>query len=169
MMRIGARRLGLGTRDRRRSRGQGLVEFAIVMPIIAMVVLGMVDLSRAVYSYNTLAQAARQAARLAIVNQEVADVRATAISSAASLGLTTANVDVCFKTASSAQLNCSSSTDNCPQASRGLGCLAIVRTNLTYRPMTPVVSMIWSTILLSSTSIGSIEYVCPADTASTCP
>ena len=154
---------------RARSRGQGLVEFAIVFPIIAMVVLGLVDLSRAVYSYNTLAQAARSAARTAIVNQEVADVQARAISSAASLGLTTANVDVCFKTATSAQADCSSSTDNCPESTRVLGCLAVVEATLAYRPMTPVISMIWSTISLSSTSIGSIEHVCPSDSSSSCP
>ena len=157
------------SQHRQRARGQGLVEFAIVFPIIAMVVLGLVDLSRAVYSYNTLAQAARQASRMAIVNQEVADIRAQAISAAATLGLTTSNVDVCFKTALSSQTSCASTADNCPQSTRVLGCLAIVRTNLTYRPMTPVISMIWSTIPLTSTSVGSIEYVCPSGTLSSCP
>ena len=150
-------------------RGQSLVEFAIIMPIIAIVVLGLVDLGRAVYAYNTLAQSARQAARLAIVNQEIADVRAQAINSAPTLGLTTANIDVCFKTALTSQTSCSTTTDNCPQSTRVLGCLAIVRTNLTYRPMTPIVSMIWSTISLTSTSICAIEYVCPTGALSTCP
>jgi Flp pilus assembly protein TadG len=154
---------------RRHADGQTLVEFAVVMPIIALVVLGLVDLGRAVYSYNTLAQASRQAARTAIVNQEVADVRAVAIAAAATLGLTTANVDVCFKTATSSQVSCSTAADNCPQSTRVLGCLAIVRANLIYRPMTPFVSLIWSTIPLTSTSIGSIEYVCPSGTGSTCP
>ena len=46
----------------RRSRGQTLVEFAMIMPIILVVILGLLDLGRAVFSYNTLSQAARRAA-----------------------------------------------------------------------------------------------------------
>lgn len=153
-----------------RGRGQALVEFAIVMPIIVLAVLGLVDLGRAVYSYNTLAQSARQAARTAIVNQNLTNVRNQAIASAPTLGLTAANVDVCFKTATSTQADCSNpATDNCPQSARVLGCLALVRTHMSYEPMTPVISMIWSSIPLSSTSVGTIEYVCPEGTATACP
>lgn len=156
--------------QRQRSRGQSLVEFAIVMPIIVFAVLGLVDLGRAVYSYNTLAQSARQASRTAIVNQNVTDVRDQAIASAPSLGLTASNVDVCFKTAMTTQSSCSNpSTDNCPQSARVLGCLAFVEAHMSYQPMTPVISMIWSSIPLSSTSVGTIEYVCPEGTATQCP
>jgi Flp pilus assembly protein TadG len=156
-------------RGRDRSRGQTLVEFAMVMPIIALTVLGLVDLGRAVYSYNTLAQSARQAARTAIVNQNETNVRNQAIASAPTLGLTNANVDVCFKTSATSQTTCGSTTDNCPQSTRVIGCLAFVRTHIDYRPMTPIISMIWSTIPLSSTSVGTIEYVCPTGTATACP
>jgi Flp pilus assembly protein TadG len=156
-------------RGRQQSRGQTLVEFAIVMPIIVLTVLGLVDLGRAVYSYNTLAQSARQAARTAIVNQNETNVRDQAIASAPTLGLTTANIDVCFKTSATTQNSCASSSDDCPQSTRVLGCLALVRTHIDYRPMTPIISMIWSTIPLSSTSVGTIEYVCPSGTATACP
>jgi Flp pilus assembly protein TadG len=156
-------------RRRERSRGQTLVEFAMVMPIIALTVLGLVDLGRAVYSYNTLAQSARQAARTAIVNQNVTNVQNQAISSAPTLGLTTANIDVCFKTTATSATNCSSTSDNCPQSTRVIGCLAFVRTHIDYRPMTPIISLIWSSIPLSSTSVGTIEYVCPTGTLTACP
>ena len=157
-------------RNWRDGRGQTLVEFAIVMPIIAMVVLGLVDLGRAVYSYNTLAQSARQGARTAIVNQNVTNVRNQAISSAASLGLTASNVDVCFKTTDTTQQDCASATaDDCPQSTRVIGCLALVRTHFSYQPMTPIVSIFLSSIPLSSTSVGTIEYVCPTGTATACP
>lgn len=153
-----------------RNRGQTLVEFAIVMPIIILVVLGLVDLGRAVYAYNTLAQSARQAARTAIVNQNVTNVKAQAIASAPTLGLTPANVDVCFKTSGSTQTTCANpTTDNCPQSARVLGCLALVKTTLNYQPMTPVISLFFSSIPLSSTSVGTIEYVCPTGTATACP
>ena len=153
---------------RRQQRGQALVEFAIIMPVLVLAVLGLLDLGRGIYTYNTLAQSARQASRTAIVNQVEATVKAAAISTGATLGLTSTNVDVCFKTATSSQTSCSSGSDNCTSAVRSIGCLAIVRTHVSYAPMTPVIALLFSTINLSSTSIEPIEYVCPEDGATTC-
>lgn len=154
----------------RQGRGQALVEFALVMPVIVLVVLGVLDLGRAVFSYNTLAQAARQANRTAMVDQDVDRVKAIAIAAAPSLGLSPSNVSVCYKTSETAERDCSSpTTDNCPSASRTIGCLAIVTTSLSYVPMTPVISVFWSSIALTSTSVEPIEYVCPYGTKVTCP
>jgi len=150
--------------------GQSLVEFAIVLPVIVLVVLGLFDLGRGVFAYNTLAQAARQANRLAMVDQNVDRVTTAAIASAPSLGLTSGGVDVCFKVADTTQRDCSSpTTDNCPQADRVIGCLAIVRAHISYVPMTPVLSAFWSSIQIASTSIEPIEYVCPYDLHPVCP
>lgn len=154
---------------RRSERGQGLVEFAVVLPIIIVTVFGILDLGRAVFAYNTLAQAARQASRVAIVNQDVADIRQAAIAAAPSLGLTAANVSVCFKESDTDERDCSSTTDNCAQADRVIGCLAIVGTQLSYTPMTPVIGSIVGSVPLGSTSIQPIEYVCPAAGVSSCP
>lgn len=44
-------------------RGQALVEFALVIPILMLLVCGLVDLGRAVYVSNSLAEAARDGAR----------------------------------------------------------------------------------------------------------
>jgi Flp pilus assembly protein TadG len=159
----------IAKRVRRRGRGQSLVEFAIMLPVMVVVILGLFDMGRAVFVYNTIDQAARQANRMAIVDQDASRVRATAIAAAATVGLTNSNVDVCFKRPDSAQLNCSSSTDNCPEATRVIGCLAIVRTHLNFAPLTPIVSVLVSSISLSSTSIEPIEYVCPEGTKTTCP
>lgn len=46
-----------------RSRGQALAEFAIVFPIFALILFGIVDLGRYVFIANQLANAAREAAR----------------------------------------------------------------------------------------------------------
>ena len=51
-----------------RSRGQTLVEFALVFPIFIAVLVGMVDVGRAVWANNAVANAAREAARYAIVH-----------------------------------------------------------------------------------------------------
>jgi Flp pilus assembly protein TadG len=154
---------------RTRSRGQGLVEFAMVIPLIILLVFAIIDLGRGIFVYNTLAQAARQAARTAIVNQNVDEVRAAAYSSAPSLGLGAGNVSVCFKESGSGQVDCSSSTGDCSAADRSIGCLAIVEAELNYMPMTPVIGSIIGTVALSSTSVQPIEYVCPYTGHTTCP
>ena len=48
--------------------GQALPEFALVAPIFFILVLGVVDLGRAIYLYNGLSQASREIARSASVN-----------------------------------------------------------------------------------------------------
>lgn len=54
---------------RPRSSGQGLVEFAIVLPIIVFLFIALFDFGRAVYAVNTVANAAREGARVAAVDQ----------------------------------------------------------------------------------------------------
>lgn len=156
-------------RTGRRNRGQSLVEFAIVLPVIVVVVLGIFDLGRAVFTYNTLSQAARQANRQAIVDQDGTRVRAVAVAAAPTIGLASGNVDVCFKDADSGQTDCSSSDDGCAPSDRQIGCLAIVRAHIDFTPLTPVISVFMSSIPISSTSIQPIEYVCPTATKTTCP
>ncbi|HAF11464.1 MAG TPA: hypothetical protein DCK98_15475 [Chloroflexi bacterium] len=53
---------------RRAEGGQALVEFALVLPVLLLVILGILDLARAVSQENTLAFAAREGTRYAIVH-----------------------------------------------------------------------------------------------------
>jgi Flp pilus assembly protein TadG len=53
---------------RRRERGQGLVEFAVVLPVFMVLLLGVVDFGRVVWTTNILQAATREAARFAIVH-----------------------------------------------------------------------------------------------------
>lgn len=46
-------------------RGQGIAEFALVIPIFMLVVFGLLDAGRLVYTNSVLSQAAREGARLA--------------------------------------------------------------------------------------------------------
>jgi Flp pilus assembly protein TadG len=45
------------------SRGQSLLEFAVVLPLLLLLMAGLIEFGRAFYQYNTLAKAVRQAAR----------------------------------------------------------------------------------------------------------
>ena len=53
---------------RQRSTGQALVEFSLVLPIFLVMLMGVVDVGRAIWAQNSLASAAREGARFAIVN-----------------------------------------------------------------------------------------------------
>ena len=48
--------------------GQAMIEFAFVLPIFLLVVTGLLDVARAVWQENTLAYAAREGTRYAIVH-----------------------------------------------------------------------------------------------------
>jgi Flp pilus assembly protein TadG len=51
-----------------RDRGQGLVEFSIVLPLFLVMLFGVVDFGRVIWANDSLANAAREAARFAIVH-----------------------------------------------------------------------------------------------------
>ncbi len=52
----------------RRQRGQAIVELALLLPVLAMLLLGGVDLGRAYFSYSAVANATRVGAVYAINN-----------------------------------------------------------------------------------------------------
>ncbi|MBI5395820.1 MAG: pilus assembly protein [Verrucomicrobia bacterium] len=57
-------------------KGQSLVEFAIALLVTLLLVFGAVEIGRAVFAYNTVANAAREGVRYAIVHG--ADARSDA-------------------------------------------------------------------------------------------
>jgi len=54
--------------DRDGDRGQSLVEFALLLPLMLLIITGLFDVARAVWQENTLAYAAREGTRYAIVH-----------------------------------------------------------------------------------------------------
>lgn len=51
---------------RRRQGSQALIEFALVSPVLLLLLFGIVDIGRAVFYYDTINHAAREGARTAI-------------------------------------------------------------------------------------------------------
>lgn len=49
-------------------RGQSLVEFALILPILILLMVGLFDLGRVVFTNNSLSDGARQGARIAAIN-----------------------------------------------------------------------------------------------------
>lgn len=58
----------MNARRRRRSGGQSLVEFALVLPIFMTLIFGILDLGRGVWALDIANHAAAEAARFAIVH-----------------------------------------------------------------------------------------------------
>jgi Flp pilus assembly protein TadG len=52
--------------------GQSLVEFALVLPLLLLIITGLFDVARATWQENTLAYAAREGTRYAIVHGSAA-------------------------------------------------------------------------------------------------
>lgn len=56
----------------RRTEGQATVEFALILPILVLVIVGLFDIARAVWLENSLAYAAREGTRYAQVHGSAA-------------------------------------------------------------------------------------------------
>jgi hypothetical protein len=58
----------MGSNCRRRSdAGQDVVEYALVLPLLLLLLFGIVEFGWAVFAYNTVANAAREVARCCII------------------------------------------------------------------------------------------------------
>jgi Flp pilus assembly protein TadG len=153
------------------SSGQALVEFALVFPVFLIILFGIVDFGRAIYAYNTLANAAREGARVAIVNQiqtspacstskPIEDplnpqwsIKTCAARSAVSLGIPETDVTVSYAPPPGATFTCSPTVR--------VGCLATVTVEYSYTAITPVIGAIVGAIPMSSTSEVPVERVFP--------
>ncbi len=84
----------IGMRVRKREFGQALVEFALVCPLLVLLLMGMFDLGRGVYAYNVVASAAREGARLGVVKPNDPDaIRAKALAVTPALDQTQLTMD----------------------------------------------------------------------------
>ncbi len=156
-------------RRRERSRGQGLAEFALVLPIFLILFFVVVDFGTAIFTYNSLTNAAREGARLAIVNQDTTSVINRAKAQVSIAELNVPNVTVNFYQEATDGTADTSATCSPP----AVGCLAVVSFEATYRPITPIISNILfkNGVTFTATTVLSVEYSCPnsSHTAAQCP
>ena len=54
------------TRRLQRQKSQALIEFALVSPVLLLLLFGVIDIGRAVFYYDTVNHAAREGARIAV-------------------------------------------------------------------------------------------------------
>jgi len=48
-------------------RSQALIEFALISPVLLLLLFGIIDIGRAIFYYDTLSHAAREGARTAVI------------------------------------------------------------------------------------------------------
>ena len=88
-------------RQVRRDFGQGMVEFALILPLILLIILAFIELARIVYFKTALYDAVREGARYAIIQQNPctsaarrAEIRQKVLDYAVGVPLTAAAVTV---------------------------------------------------------------------------
>ena len=104
-----------------RDRGSVAVEFALLLPVLLLLIFGIIDFGRAINDQITLTQAAREGARLASLGYSTSAVTTRAQSAAIGL-LPVPTVTV---------------TSACPTGA-GTGVDAVVKVSYTFSFVTPV-------------------------------
>jgi hypothetical protein len=131
---------------RSNERGQSLVETALVLPILLLILMGIFDFGRAVFAFNAVSNAAREAARVAIVNQTTTGV--VDEGKRAAIGLPPDAIDVTFI------------LPDCP-GTVAIGCTAQVTVDHEWRAITPIIGSFIGPIQLSSTTEMRVERAFP--------
>jgi|SRR5581483_5083430 Flp pilus assembly protein TadG len=99
--------------------GQSLVEFALTLPLLILVIMGVFDLGWGIYAKNTIADAAREGARAGIITTNTDSVIRTRVRNAAQ-GLNLTNAQIVIS----------------PSPTRTHGGTIQVTINYTYQPLT---------------------------------
>jgi len=117
-----------------RDRGSAAVEFALLLPVLLLIIFGVIDFGRAINAQITLTQAAREGARLASFGYSTSAVQTRAQNAATGLSPVTVTV-----------------SSSCPTGA-GMGVDAVVQTSYQFSFITPVGAF---AALFGSASFGS--------------
>lgn len=143
-------------------RGQSLVEFALVFPIAMILLLAVFDVGRAVFAYNGLTNAAREGARLAVVNQDEGLIEQRVEEMVFATGV--ANLgEADFVRFHREGPNLAEPTSNpvCPAMAMAVGCVAILTVESDWSAITPIIGQIIGPITFTARSELPVEFVCP--------
>ncbi len=152
--------MSIPTRER---RGQSMVEFALILPIFVLVLVGIFDLGRGIYAFNTISQAAREGARLAIVDQTIAHIQAEAAQTAVQLDIDPALVSVEFRDRELLDTpnSCVGAVDGEDNNAQSIvRCMAIVTVPYDFEAATPILGAILGQIQMEGVSQFKVDYNC---------
>lgn len=75
-------------------KGQSLVEFSLVLPILVLLLFGIIDFGRIFHAYLTVDHAGREAARAASIGKSGPEAEQVAVNAASSINLSLDQVHV---------------------------------------------------------------------------
>jgi hypothetical protein len=151
---------------RRERRGQTLVEFALILPVFLLILMGIMDLGRAVYYSSTLSNVARETARDGIVDQTCANLEAMAAQRAVGMANVAVNIEW-LDTGTEAFIASCPLTVPDPDF---YGDLIHVTVEYDYRAATPIIGNLVGVIHMRAESKFPVEAACVDDaTPSNCP
>lgn len=141
-------------RTRKSQRGAAALEFALVMPVLVVVLFGVVDFGLMINSQAVFANAARDAARAGSFFATKAEIQAVVTSEAAYLPTVSGiNTAVSCRKAGSPGANCTSSYDT----ERESGGTVIVTITYTHNWLTPALLGLPNTSVITKQSEMRIE------------
>lgn len=142
-------------------RGQAMVEFALIVPIFVLLLVGLFDAGRAVYAFNTVNNAAREAGRVAIVDQTLTHVQAEGVAQGSGLGLEASDISIMYRNPAD--------TGSCPNSPPAIGCLAVITVTYDYTAAFPVVGQLLGVSAVSGRTTFPIEATCVEPAQAQCP
>ncbi|WHY76782.1 pilus assembly protein [Neobacillus sp. WH10] len=75
-------------------KGQSLVEFALILPLLVLMLFGIIDFARIFHVYLTMDHAGREAARAASIGKDDTFIKQTALDNAKSINLVAGRVGI---------------------------------------------------------------------------
>jgi hypothetical protein len=139
---------GGGQQVKQHSRGQALAEFALVLPLLVLLLMAIFDFGRLIYAYNTVSNAARAGARVAVIDQTKANIDDRVMQTL--LGLPPTGVLIDY------------SRPTCPQLTdRKLGCESVVTVKYPWSPITPIIGRIIGPVSVEATAKMPLEFINP--------
>jgi Flp pilus assembly protein TadG len=139
-------------------RGQSLVEFALVLPILVLVLVMIFDGGRLVFAYNAVNNAAREGGREATINQTLTDIQARAAQHAVALDLSPSSIYVDYRLPTDPEND--DSCDSSVGTPAVVGCLAVVRVTYDWVAATPVIGQIIGTWQVNGEVRFPVEFNC---------
>ncbi|MBS8266579.1 pilus assembly protein [Mesobacillus boroniphilus] len=123
----------------RSEKGQSLVEFALVLPLLVLLLFGIVDFARIFHVYLTMDHAGREAARAASIGKDDTTIKSVAVGDGASINLTEGNVLIT------------------PEGTRTSGTDVVITINYSINFLTPVIGNIIGEVNLTDKTVMRIE------------
>ena len=136
-----------------------MVEFALIVPLFVLLLVGLFDVGRAIYAHNTVNNAAREGARLAIVDQFEEHIKAEAVTAATAVDIGEDDVTVTFEEPDGSAC----AVLGTPAAA---GCVAVVTVVYRYEAATPLIGNLLGVIDITGSSRFPVSINCAT---SDCP